>query len=159
MFAYEHEDIKPDAITVGKAMSGGFYPVSSVLACRELLEVFNPGEHGSTFGGNPLACSVSSAAIDVLIEENLIENSKNLGKYFLNKLKGIKNPHIKEVRGKGLFLAIELDTPARPYTEALMKEGVLAKETHENIIRIAPPLVITQEEIDFALEKINKVFE
>lgn len=159
LFAYEHEDIKPDAVLVGKALSGGFYPVSAVLAKREILDVFNPGEHGSTFGGNPLACAVAMAALDVLFEENLIEKSAKLGEYFLNKLKTIKCPNIKEVRGKGLFLAIELDTKARPYCEKLQDEGILAKETHENIIRVAPPLVITEEEIDFAFEKFKKVFE
>lgn len=159
MFAYEHENIKPDAVLVGKALSGGFYPVSAVLANRELLEVFNPGEHGSTFGGSPLACAVAMAALDVLVDEKLIEKSAELGKYFVDKLKTINSSVIKEVRGKGLFIAIELNVKARSFCESLQDEGVLAKETHENIIRVAPPLVITKEELDFAFEKFKKVLE
>lgn len=159
MFAFEHENIKPDVVTIGKALSGGFYPVSAVLAKREVLEVFNPGEHGSTFGGNPLACSIAMAALDVIVDENLIEKSKELGEYFLSKLQTLKSPVISEVRGRGLFLAIELNTKARPYCEKLFQEyGILVKETHENIIRVAPPLVITKEEIDTAFESIQKVF-
>lgn len=160
LFAYEHENIRPDMITIGKALSGGFYPVSAVLASREILGVFNPGEHGSTFGGNPLACAVASAALDVIIDEKLTEKSKELGDYFINMLKTIESPVIKEVRGKGLFIAIELNTKARPFCEKLFKEhGILVKETHENTIRIAPPLIITKEEIDFAFDKIKAVFE
>lgn len=159
LFAYEHENIKPDIVTVGKALSGGFYPVSAVLSSREILGVFKPGEHGSTFGGNPLAAAIAMAALDVVIDENLVERSKELGDYFLNKLKTLNSPVIKEVRGLGLFLAIELYEKARPYCEKLFKEyGILVKETHENIIRVAPPLVITKEEIDFAFDKIKKVF-
>lgn len=159
MFAYEHEGIKPDVVTVGKALSGGFYPVSAVLAKKEVLEVFNPGEHGSTFGGNPLACAIAMAALDVITEEKLAERSAELGKYFLEKLKTLNSPIIKEVRGKGLFLAIELNEKARPYCEKLQKDfGILVKETHENIIRIAPPLIIKKEEIDFAFNSIVKVF-
>lgn len=157
MFAFEHENIKPDVVLVGKALSGGFYPVSAVLASKEVLEVFNPGEHGSTFGGNPLACAVAMAALDVIIDENLIEKSAELGKYFVEKLKTINSDAIKEIRGKGLFIAIELNIKARKYCEKLQADGVLAKETHENIIRVAPPLIITKEEIDFAFEKFNKV--
>ncbi len=159
MFAFEHEDIKPDVVLVGKALSGGFYPVSAVLAKKEVLDVFNPGEHGSTFGGNPLACAVAIAALDVLVDENLIEKSEKLGKYFLDKLKTINSDVIEEVRGKGLFIAIELNVKARSYCEKLQEEGVLAKETHENIIRVAPPLVITTEELDFAFDKFKKVLE
>jgi ornithine--oxo-acid transaminase len=159
MFAFEHENIRPDVVTIGKALSGGFYPVSAVLAKREVLEVFNPGEHGSTFGGNPLACSIAMAALDAIVEENLIEKSKELGEYFLEKLKTLNSSVIKEVRGRGLFLAIELNEKARPYCEKLFKEyGILVKETHENIIRVAPPLVITKEEIDTAFACIAKVF-
>jgi len=159
MFAFEHENIRPDVVTIGKALSGGFYPVSAVLAKKEVLEVFNPGEHGSTFGGNPLACSIAMAALDVIVDENLIEKSKELGEYFLNKLKTLNSSVIKEVRGRGLFLAIELNEKARPYCEKLFKEyGILVKETHENIIRVAPPLVITKEEIDTAFASIAKVF-
>ncbi|MBS4760007.1 MAG: ornithine--oxo-acid transaminase [Clostridium sp.] len=159
MFAYEHEGIKPDVVTVGKALSGGFYPVSAVLAKKEVLEVFNPGEHGSTFGGNPLACAIAMAALDVITEEKLAERSAELGKYFLEKLKTLNSPIIKEVRGKGLFLAIELNGKARPYCEKLQKDfGILVKETHENIIRIAPPLIIQKDEIDFAFDSIAKIF-
>jgi len=158
-FAFHHENLDPDVITVGKALSGGFYPVSAVLARKDVLDVFNPGEHGSTFGGNPLGCAVARAALKVMVEENLVERSAKLGEYFLNKLKTIKSPHIKEVRGLGLFIAIELDKKARPFCEKLQEEGVLAKETHDFIIRIAPPLVITEEELDFAFDKIKKVLE
>lgn len=159
MFAFEHENIRPDVVLVGKALSGGFYPVSAVLANKEVLDVFNPGEHGSTFGGNPLACEVAIAALDVLVDENLIEKSEKLGKYFLDKLKTIKSDVIKEVRGRGLFIAIELNVKARSYCERLQEEGVLAKETHENIIRVAPPLVITESELDFAFDKFKQVLE
>lgn len=159
LFAFEHENIRPDVVTVGKALSGGFYPVSAVLSSREILGVFKPGQHGSTFGGSPLACAVAMAALDVFEEEKLAERSRELGGYFLNKLKTLSNPVIKEVRGVGLFLAIELHEPARSYCEKLFKEhGILVKETHENIIRVAPPLVITKDEIDFAFDKIEKVF-
>lgn len=159
LFAYEHESIKPDVIIVGKALSGGFYPVSAVLSNREILGVFKPGEHGSTFGGSPLAAAIAMAALDVIVEENLVERSKELGEYFLNKLKTLTSPVIKEVRGLGLFLAIELNEKARPYCEKLfMDYGILVKETHENIIRVAPPLVITKEEIDLAFDGIQKVF-
>lgn len=158
MFAYEHENIRPDMVTIGKALSGGFYPVSAVLASKEILGVFNPGEHGSTFGGNPLACAVAMAALDVLVDENLIENSQKMGEYFITKLKTLSSPVIKEVRGVGLFIGIELHAKARPYCEKLFREhGILVKETHENIIRVAPPLVITKEEIDFAFEAIKVV--
>ncbi len=160
MFAFEHENIRPDMVTIGKALSGGFYPVSAVLANKEILGLFRPGEHGSTFGGNPLACVIAMSALDVIRDENLCQNSAELGIYFLNKLKTIQSGLIKEVRGLGLFIAIELNTPARPFTEKLFKEhGILVKETHENIIRIAPPLVIKKEELDFAFEAIRKVFE
>lgn len=159
LFAYEHENIRPDMVTVGKALSGGFYPVSAVLSSREILGVFKPGEHGSTFGGNPLSCAIAMAALDVIVEENLVERSKEMGEYFLNKLKTLNSPVIREVRGLGLFLAIELNEKARPYCEKLFKEhGILVKETHENIIRVAPPLVITKEEIDYAFDRIKKVF-
>lgn len=158
LFAFEHEDIRPDVVTIGKALSGGFYPISAVLASAEILGVFKPGEHGSTFGGSPLAGAIAMASLDVLVEENLVQRSRELGEYFLNKLKTLTNPVIKEVRGLGLFLAIELNEKARSYCEKLKEEGILVKETHENIIRIAPPLVITKKEIDFAFEKIQKTF-
>ncbi|MFI5095904.1 MAG: ornithine--oxo-acid transaminase [Candidatus Acidiferrales bacterium] len=159
LFAYMHEGIRPDAIIVGKALSGGFYPVSAVLASREVLGVFHPGDHGSTFGGNPLACAVARAALGVLIEEKLPERSAELGGYFLEKLRTLRSPDLKEVRGRGLWIGIELHSPARPYCEALKEEGLLCKETHDHVIRIAPPLVITREEIDWAFERIKKVIE
>ncbi|XVJ52380.1 MAG: ornithine--oxo-acid transaminase [Vampirovibrio sp.] len=159
LFAFEHEDIRPDVVTIGKALSGGFYPVSAVLASQAVLGVFQPGEHGSTFGGNPLACAVAMTALDVLIDENLIERSRILGDYFLNKLQSLAHPAIKDVRGQGLFLAIELHERARPYCEQLFqKHSILVKETHENIIRIAPPLVITEAEIDQAFLAFQQVF-
>lgn len=159
LFAYMHEGIRPDAIIVGKALSGGFYPVSAVLASKEILGVFHPGDHGSTFGGNPLACAVARAALRVLIDEKLPERSAELGGYFLEKLRTFRSPDLKEVRGRGLWIGIELHSPARPYCEALKEEGLLCKETHDRVIRIAPPLVITREEIDWAFERIKKVIE
>lgn len=157
LFAFEHEEIRPDAAIIGKALSGGFYPVSAVLASKEVLGVFHPGEHGSTFGGNPLACAVSRAALRVLVEEKLIERSAELGSYFLDKLRAIRSSHLKSVRGRGLWIGIELNTPARPFCEALKGLGVLCKETHGVVIRVAPPLVITREEIDWAVERMAKV--
>ena len=159
LFAYMHEGIRPDAIIIGKALSGGFYPVSAVLASKEVLGVFHPGDHGSTFGGNPLACAVARAALRVLIDEKLPERSAELGGYFLEKLRTLRSPDLKEVRGRGLWIGIELHSPARPYCEALKEEGLLCKETHDRVIRIAPPLVITREEIDWAFERIKKVIE
>lgn len=159
LFAYMYEDVQPDAIIVGKALSGGYYPVSAVLAKKEVLGVFNPGDHGSTFGGNPLACAIARASLEVLVKEKLVQNSEKMGKYFMKKLKSIKSPHIKDVRGKGLWIGIELTTPARPFCEQLKAEGVLCKETHDLTMRIAPPLVITKKEIDWAFERIKKVLE
>ena len=159
LFAYMHEGIRPDAIIAGKALSGGFYPVSAVLASKEVLGVFNPGDHGSTFGGNPLACAVARAALRVLVDEKLPERSAELGAYFLTQLKTLRSPDLKEVRGRGLWIGIELHSKARPYCEALKEEGILCKETHDHVIRIAPPLVITREEIDWAFERIRKVIE
>ncbi|WAA11819.1 ornithine--oxo-acid transaminase [Fervidibacillus halotolerans] len=157
MFACEWEDVVPDMYILGKALGGGVFPISCVAADSDILGVFNPGSHGSTFGGNPLACAVSIAALDVLIEEKLSERSLELGQYFMGKLRTLKNPIIKEIRGKGLFIGMELFESARPYTEKLKEEGLLCKETHENVIRFAPPLVITKEELDWAFEKIQKV--
>ncbi|KAB2334696.1 ornithine--oxo-acid transaminase [Cytobacillus depressus] len=157
MFACEWEDVDPDMYILGKALGGGVFPISCVVANKDVLGVFNPGSHGSTFGGNPMACAVSIAAIDVLVEENLAERSLKLGEYFVNKLKEIKNPIIKDVRGRGLFIGVELTEPARKYCEALKEEGLLCKETHDTVIRFAPPLVITEEELDWAIERINKV--
>ncbi len=157
LFAFEYEDIRPDVVIIGKALSGGFYPVSAVLSSKEILGVFNPGDHGSTFGGNPLGASVAIAALEVIEEENLIQKSYELGEYLLAELKKINNPMIKEVRGRGLWIGMELNKKARPYCEKLMDIGILCKDTHETIIRIAPPLVITKEEIDWALERFRKV--
>jgi len=157
LFAFEHEGVRPDAVIVGKALSGGFYPVSAMLSSKEVLGVFQPGDHGSTFGGNPLACAVARAALRVLVDEKLIERSAELGDYFLKKLRALQSPHIKEVRGKGLWIGVELNKLARPFCEALKKSGVLCKETHGAVIRIAPPLVIPREEIDWAVERIEKV--
>ncbi len=159
LFAYMHEGIKPDVLIIGKALSGGFYPVSAVLASKEVLGVFHPGDHGSTFGGNPLACAVARAALGVLKDEQLVEQSAELGAYFLSRLQALRSPDLKEVRGKGLWIAIELHSPARPYCEALKDEGILCKETHDKVLRIAPPLVITREEIDWAFERIRGVIE
>jgi ornithine--oxo-acid transaminase len=159
LFAYMHEGITPDVLIVGKALAGGFYPVSAVLASREVMDVFKPGDHGSTFGGNPLGCAVARTALKVLVEEKLVERSAELGEYFLNRLKTIKSHDVKEVRGLGLWIGIEMKVPARPFCEALKTEGVLCKETHDYVIRIAPPLVITREEIDWAFGKIKKVIE
>jgi len=156
LFAFEHEDIRPDAVIIGKALSGGFYPVSAVLASKEVLGVFHAGDHGSTFGGNPLGCAVARAALQVLVEEKLIERSAELGSYFLGRLRALQSSHIKEVRGKGLWIGVELNKPARPFCEALKQLGVLCKETHDVVIRIGPPLVITREEIDWAVERIAK---
>jgi ornithine--oxo-acid transaminase len=157
LFAYMYEDIEPDVLIVGKALGGGFYPVSAVLASKEILGVFRPGDHGSTFGGNPLACAVARTALRVLVEERLVERSAELGAYFLAKLKTLRSPLIKEVRGRGLWIGVELHTEARKFCEALKEEGVLCKETHSRIIRIAPPLVIQREEIDWAFERFEKV--
>ena len=159
LFAYQYEEVSPDAIIVGKALSGGFMPVSAVLAKKEVLGVFNPGDHGSTFGGNPLGCAVALAALDVLLDEKLVERSYDLGEQFREQLRTIHSPHIVDVRGKGLFIGIQLDTKARPYCEALKEEGLLCKETHENVLRFAPPLVITKEELDWAFERIKVVLE
>ena len=159
LFAFEYENIRPDAVIIGKALSGGCYPVSAVLSSKEVLGVFTPGDHGSTFGGNPLGAAVARESIKVLIEENLIENSFKMGEYFRDKLNGIKSRHVKEVRGKGLFIGVELKPEAkgaRRFCEALMERGILCKETHENVIRFAPPLVIKKEEIDWAAKYVEE---
>ena len=157
LFAYMHEGITPDVLIVSKALAGGYYPVSAVLASKEILGVFQPGDHGSTFGGNPLGCAVARTALQVLIEEKLVERSAELGAYFLGLLRTLTSPNLKEVRGVGLWIGIELHGPARPYCEALKEVGILCKETHDHVIRIAPPLVITREEIDWAFPRIEKV--
>ncbi len=155
MFAFEHEGIRPDVCIVGKALSGGFYPVSAVLASREVLEVFAPGDHGSTFGGNPLACAVARAALKVIVDERLAERSAELGAYALARLKAFKSGKVAEVRGKGLWIGIELNVPARPICEELMRRGVLCKETHATVIRLAPPLVIAREDLEWGLGEIE----
>ncbi|MFW5799395.1 MAG: ornithine--oxo-acid transaminase [Spirochaetota bacterium] len=159
LFCCEWEDVKPDILILAKAMGGGF-PISGVCASDDVMSVFTPGTHGSTFGGNPFCSAVAIEAIKVVIDENLAENSRKLGEYFLNGLKKIDSPHVKEYRGRGLWIAIELKDSAkgaRRFCEALMERGILCKETHENTIRIAPPLVITKEIIDWALPKFNEV--
>jgi len=160
-FAFQHEEIEPDIIIMGKALGGGVFPVSAIAANKNILGVYKPGTHGSTFGGNPLACAVAAAAIDVLVEEKMVERSEELGKYFMDGLKAIESPKIKLVRGKGLLIGVVLNESAgkaRLYTTALKEKGLLCKETHDWIIRFAPPLVITKEEIDQALKTIQEVF-
>jgi ornithine--oxo-acid transaminase len=159
LFAYMHEGIRPDVLIVGKALAGGFYPVSAVLSSKEILGVFRPGDHGSTFGGNPLGCAVARAALRVLRDEKMVENSAELGAYFIEKLRAIKSPEIKDVRGIGLWIGIEMEGKARPYCESLKQLGVLCKETHDHVIRIAPPLTITREEVDWAAARIRQVIE
>jgi len=156
-FASDWDEVTPDMYILGKALGGGVFPISCVAANKDVLSVFNPGSHGSTFGGNPLACAVSIASLEVLEEEKLPERSLELGTYFMDKLKQINNPMIKEVRGRGLFIGVELTEAARPYCEALKEKGLLCKETHETVIRFAPPLVITKEELDWAFERIEQV--
>ncbi len=159
LFAYMHEGITPDVLIIGKALAGGFYPVSAILASREIMGVYKPGDHGSTFGGNPLGCAIARTALRVLVEEKMVERSAELGDYFLSRLQALRSPAIKEVRGRGLWIGIELHHKARPYCEALMEEEILCKETHDRVIRLAPPLVITRDEIDWAFERIAKVME
>ena len=159
MFAHQWEGVRPDGLIIGKALSGGFYPVSAFLADDEVMGVFNPGDHGSTFGGNPLGCAVANEALKVIVEEKLVENSLEQGTYFMDKLKKVPAKSIKKIRGTGLWIGVVLDRPARPYCEALMAKGMLCKETHENVIRIAPPLTITRKDIDWAMKRIEKVFK
>ena len=157
LFAHQWEDVEPDMVIIAKALSGGYYPISTVLSRRDVLGVFKPGDHGSTFGGNPLACAVARAALRVLVDEELVQRSAELGEYFLTKLRTLRSPLIKDVRGRGLWIGLELTVLARPYCERLKDEGLLCKETHDHVIRLAPPLVITREEIDWAFERIKKV--
>jgi ornithine--oxo-acid transaminase len=158
MFACRHENVQPDVFVLGKALSGGFYPVSAVVSSREILGVFRPGSHGSTYGGNPLACAVAREALRVIQDEDLPARSAALGEYFLAELRAIKHPDIRDVRGRGLLIAIDLNVPARPYCERLQSLGLLCKETHERVIRIAPPLVIEREEVAWAAEQLRRVF-
>ncbi len=157
-FASDWDEVTPDMYILGKALGGGVFPISCVAANREILGVFNPGSHGSTFGGNPLACAVSIASLEVLEEEKLAERSLELGEYFMGRLQEIKSPKIKEIRGRGLFIGVELTEEARPYCERLKELHVLCKETHETVIRFAPPLTITKKELDFAIDQINHIF-
>lgn len=162
LFASHYEDVRPDMVIIGKALSGGFYPVSAVLADAPLLGLFEPGEHGSTFGGNPLAAAVARTALQVIIDEKLIDNAYNLGEYFMDQLAEINSPHIKEVRGRGLLIGVELKPEtggARRFCEELKRKGILAKETHQYVIRFAPPLVIDKDTIDWALPKIRSVLQ
>jgi ornithine--oxo-acid transaminase len=160
MLAVEHEGIRGDVATIGKALSGGMYPISAVLSSREVLCVFQPGDHGSTYGGNPLACAVAREALRVLVEEGLVERAAELGEYLLDCLRQLSSPYIKQIRGKGLWAGVVLQPEAggaRRFCEALVEEGLLCKDTHGNVIRLAPPLVITRDEIDWALERIDRV--
>jgi ornithine--oxo-acid transaminase len=162
LLAAEHSGIRADIVAVGKALSGGMYPVSAVLADREVLGLFQPGDHGSTFGGNPLGCAVAREALRVLVDEHLIERAAHLGEYMMECLLKIESPHIKQIRGKGLWVGIVLKPEAggaRRFCEALMARGLLCKETHWNVIRLAPPLIITQEEIDWAIERLTEVLQ
>ncbi len=157
LFAHQYEDVRPDGLIIGKALSGGFYPVSAFAASREVLGVFRPGDHGSTYGGNPLACAVARAALDVIRDEHLADRAETTGAYFMDRLRALHSPVVKDVRGRGLWIGIELSEPARPYCEALMREGMLCKDTHDRVIRIAPPLVITREEVDWAVDRLARV--
>jgi ornithine--oxo-acid transaminase len=160
LFAYEHEGIRPDIVIIGKALSGGMYPVSAILADDEVMGVFHPGEHGSTYGGNPLGAAVAREALRVLVDEDMVQKSADNGAYFLERLQAVKSPHVKEIRGRGLWIAIELNDQAggaRRFCEALQEEGMLCKETHSTVIRVAPPLTIGRDEIDWAVERIAKV--
>jgi ornithine--oxo-acid transaminase len=157
LFACQWDDVKPDVYILGKALSGGVYPVSAVVSGSDVLGLFTPGEHGSTFGGNPLGIAAAREALRVVVEEDLAGRSRELGDYFKARLETVRSPHVRAVRGRGLFIGVVLDVPARPYCEALMAEGLLCKETHEKVVRFAPPLVITREEIDWAFERIDKV--
>lgn len=162
LLAEEHEGIEADVTVIGKALSGGFYPISAVLSNKEVLGVFMPGDHGSTFGGNPLACAVARTALNVLVEENMIDNSREMGEYFLSQLKTIQRPFIKEIRGKGLLIGVELLPEAggaRSFCERLKTKGLLCKETHKNVIRFAPPLIITKKDIDWAMERIEPILK
>ena len=161
MFAFQHENVRPDLVIIGKALAGGFYPVSGILADNEVMDVFSPGDHGSTFGGNPLGAAVAREALRVLVDEKMVENSAELGKYFLDQLQTIESRWIKDVRGRGLWIGVELVPEAggaRRFCEALAKKRLLCKETHENIIRFAPPLVIKREDMDWAFERVVAVF-
>jgi ornithine--oxo-acid transaminase len=154
LLACTHEEVRPDVLILGKALSGGVYPVSAVLGSREIMGVFKPGDHGSTYGGNPLACAVARAALDVIVEEHLPVRAAELGASLMKKLQDVRTPAVVDVRGRGLWIGIELDRPARPVCERLKDEGVLCKETHDRVIRLAPPLVVTEQQIDLIVEAL-----
>ena len=158
MFACDHDGVKPDMYVLGKALSGGFYPVSAVVSRRDVLGVFGPGSHGSTFGGNPLGCAVARTALRVLQDEHLVERSAEQGAWFLEQVRTLRHPAIKAVRGRGLMIAIELHEKARPYCEALKAHGMLCKETHDTVIRLSPPLVVSREDLAWATEQLRSVF-
>ena len=158
LFACQHEGVQPDVYVLGKALSGGFYPVSAVVSSRDVLGVFSPGTHGSTFGGNPLGCAVAREALRVLADENLVERAAVLGHWFLDQLRTLSHPDIVEIRGIGLIAGIELRVPARPFCERLRRLGMLCKETHDRVIRIAPPLVVEREELTWALDRLREAF-
>lgn len=158
MFACDHDGVKPDMYVLGKALSGGFYPVSAVVSRRDVLDVFDPGSHGSTFGGNPLGCAVARTAMQVLQDENLVARSAEQGAWLLSQVRTLKHASIKAVRGRGLMIAIELHEPARPYCEALKTRGMLCKETHGTVIRLSPPLVVSREDLVWAVEQLRAVF-
>lgn len=160
LFAFEHEGIRPDGVTIGKALSGGFFPVSAFLASHEVMGVFNPGDHGSTFGGNPLGCAIAEASLRVLVDDDLPGQAAELGAWFMERLDAIRSPHVLEVRGRGLLVGVEVKKesgPARPFCEHLKRLGVLCKETHEQVIRFAPPLVVTREQLEWVLEQVEVV--
>ena len=159
MFCADHDGVHPDAFILGKALSGGFYPVSAVVGTKEVLSVFGPGSHGSTYGGNPLGCAVARTALRVIQEESLIERSAELGAWFLSELRKISHPDLKEIRGRGLLVGIELTTQARPYCERLAELGILCKEAHDKVLRIAPPLVITKAELEWAAGQLRTAFQ
>jgi ornithine--oxo-acid transaminase len=162
LLACEHEGVRPDMVVIGKSLGGGCYPVSAVLADREILGVYKPGEHGSTFGGNPLGCAVARESLRVIREEKLVENAAERGPAFMEKLRKVRSRHIKEVRGRGLLIGIELHPAAggaRRFCEELMKEGLLCKETHDNVLRLAPPLIVREKDLNWALKRIKTVFK
>ncbi|UCG29742.1 MAG: ornithine--oxo-acid transaminase [candidate division WOR-3 bacterium] len=157
LFAYQHETTKPDILIMGKALSGGFYPISAIACDDDIMEVIKPGDHGSTFGGNPLASAIGIAALEIIIEEDLAQHAHDLGKWFMDELRKIRSPLIREVRGKGLLVGVVLNEKARPYCEQLMELGILAKETHEMVVRFAPPLIIQKKDLQWSLERISNV--
>jgi ornithine--oxo-acid transaminase len=159
MFAFEHHGIRPDCVTLGKALGAGVYPVSAFLADRELMSVFQPGDHGSTFGGNPLGAAVASAALDVVVEEKLAERAERLGTWLMEQIQEMNSPHVSDVRGAGLLIGVEIKAesgPARSFCESLMEKGLLCKETHKQVIRLAPPLTIEQDDLDWALSRLKE---